>query len=454
MIYHILTTTIGTIESLISLFFSFKRELLKKGRFLLPSLSLNLLFMALLIHFASKEMDCFIKEIWLRGTVSLFILSGLLLLEVTTNFLGKSGINPLFHIGKRRIELRYLWRSGCIFLIIIALFSKWFVFSIKGTDIVLVITKVEGDILSSGIFFCYLLNLYFLEKIFRNTTIIQKRSFISFISASGLVALLAIVGIIRTLYYRTFTIEMLKLYTLIAEICFIPILTSVIRYRMWEEKIEVGRGMIYTSLTVLFFGGFLLLLGCLTLFTKFIGIHFKQIEGLSLIFAIISVGVFLIFSPNMRKTITQISLKYIYKSKYDYRDQFLRLHNIYKESGELEKTIKAFIDNLCYTLIIKDAKVFVFDEIKNYFYLIEEFPTFRRKDFIPKNSKIVELFETHNINYIEIIEGGENKNKISKDDELTIIINTKRGDKTIDLKKKRGRLYWNFKDYIYNWTIK
>lgn len=44
--------------------------------------------------------------------------------------------------------------------------------------------------------------------------------------------------------------------------------------------------------------------------------------------------------------------------------------------------------------------------------------------------------------------------KISKDDKLTIVISTKRGDKFIDLKKKRGKIYWNFNDYVYNWTIK
>ena len=401
MSYLVFITITGSLGFFGAIFFAIRNNWLP-GRILLPILSVLFPLAAYSEFFGSFNQDLHLKTILLRLALFFHFIISVSLLELTTNFLGKDGISTPFTFGKRQIRLRFIWRPVIVICAIATLFVPWFSYHITDFEVIVLLTSV-GEILFSILFIYYLLVLYIIEKLFRNTTTIQKRIFITFFASISSIALGSMVLLVRILFYKTVVFETIQIHAALCAIFFPGIMIGLIRYRLWQEQIVIGRGMVYTSITILFFGLFLVALGLIAFSVQMLGLNFTEFEEFVLLFSFLFIGILAIFSPHMRKTITALSRKYIYKSKYDYRDQLLRLHTAHQTTGNVIETISAFIDNLQYTIIVNKACVFLRSTNENSFQLMTKpSDSVKEKLSFRANSALIRLFENDTVSAIEI----------------------------------------------------
>ncbi|MBN1306639.1 MAG: hypothetical protein JXA18_01890 [Chitinispirillaceae bacterium] len=391
------------------------------GRILVPVLAILFCSAGFAEYFASFDADLTLKAFWTRLAVVLQFMIGVSLLELTVGFLGKEGIGSPIRFGSRTIHLRLVWRPVVIIGIEMAVIAPWFRFAENGTSVVVALNRL-GEALFALLFCYHLLTLYVIEKIFRNSTTMQKRVFTPYLASTGLIALGSMVLLVRILFFRTVIFEIVQIHAALCGIFFPGMLIGCASYRLWEERIVIGRGMVYTSITVLFFGLFLISLGVFASAVRLLGIQFDEFEGFVVLFVLLFVGILSIFSTNMRTTITELSRKYIYKSKYDYRDQLLRLHAAHQAAGDAAETIRAFIENLRYTIIVKDAFVFLRSPNENRFYRMDNpVPSLREAPALRTDSPLVRLFEENIVSAIDVGHPGPDRVKRAVETETAIL---------------------------------
>ncbi len=370
------------------------------GRILAPFLAILFLGAGVAEYFASFDNNLVLKGFLTRLSLIFHFLIGVSMLELTVGFLGKEGIGSPFTINSRPIRLRFIWRPLAVVALEAAVLLRWFYFININSDTVIGLNRM-GEALFAVLFAYHLLTLYAIEKIFRNATTIQKRVFFLYIASAGLIAIGSIILIVRILFFRQITFEIVRIHAALCGIFFPGMLLGLTRYRLWEERIAIGRGMVYTSITILFFGLFLITLGILASAVRLLGIRFEEFEGFVILFTLLFIGILVVFSPNMRRTVTALSRKYIYKSKYDYRDQLLRLHAAHQTAGDVMQTIRAFIDNLRYTIIVEDAYLFVYSPNVNCYYCTSGINSSSKKTIsFHADSPLVRLFADDTVSAI------------------------------------------------------
>ncbi|MBN1577967.1 MAG: hypothetical protein JW913_15515 [Chitinispirillaceae bacterium] len=421
MTYLVFITITGAVGIIGATLFAFRAKW-PVGRILVPLLAILFCCAGYAEYLASFDTDLIIKALWTRGAVALHFLIGIALLELTVGFLGKEGIGSPIQFGSRPILLRFFWRPAVVIGLEIAVIGPWFQFAKNETDIVVALNRL-GEVLFALLFCYHLLTLYVVEKIFRNSTTMQKRVFTLYLASTGLIALGSMVLLVRILFFRTVIFDIVRIHAALCGIFFPGMLIGLASYRLWEERIVIGRGMVYTSITILFFGLFLITLGVFASAVRLLGIHFEEFEGFVVLFALLFVGILSIFSPNLRTTVTELSRKYIYKSKYDYRDQLLRLHAAHQSAADAARTIRAFIDNLRYTIIVKDAIVFLRPSNENTFHCMDDPAQSAHRGGLTfrANSPLIRLLEDNIVSAIDIGHPGPESIRQAIETEATLL---------------------------------
>ncbi len=420
MTYILFIAITGATGILGGLLFSIKSDW-PLGRLMLPILSLLIVLTGYMEFFASLYSNPSVRTALINTSVVLHFLIALSLLELTLSFLGHDGIGSFISMGSRPIRLRIFWRSAIIFILFSIFSMQWFEYRTidSGT---LVQLNLIGEILFVILFCYHLLTLYIVEKIFRNATTMQKRIFVLYLASTGLIALGSMVMLVRILFYQFLSFEIIRIHIALCAVFFPGIIIGLMRYRLWNEQIVIGRGMVYTSITILFFGLFLVFLGLIAFAVRLLGIHFDEFEEFVFLFSFLFLGIITIFSPHMRKTITALTKKYIYKSKYDYRDQLLRLHSAHQTTGDVQRTIQALIDNLRFTIIVGNASVFLRSPAENYFHSFDEpaFPS-QEKTILRADSLLIGLFEDNTADAIEIDKPAAEVIRVAVEKELSTL---------------------------------
>jgi putative PEP-CTERM system histidine kinase len=98
---------------------------------------------------------------------------------------------------------------------------------------------------------------------------------------------------------------------------------SLVRTRLLRSEVNVSRDLVYRSLVVVALGGYLLVVGALGWLLKFLGIQEELLWGSVLVFvSALAVGA-LLLSENVRWRLKQFVARHFYRTKYDYREQWL-----------------------------------------------------------------------------------------------------------------------------------
>jgi putative PEP-CTERM system histidine kinase len=99
---------------------------------------------------------------------------------------------------------------------------------------------------------------------------------------------------------------------------------SLIRTRLLRSEVTVSRDLVYRSLVVVALGGYLLVVGALGWLLNYLGIPEELLWGSVLVFvSALAVGAVLL-SENVRWRLKRFIARHFYRTKYDYREQWLR----------------------------------------------------------------------------------------------------------------------------------
>jgi len=99
---------------------------------------------------------------------------------------------------------------------------------------------------------------------------------------------------------------------------------SLARTRLLRSEVTVSRSLVYRSLVVVALGGYLLVVGALGSVLNLLGIPEELLWGSVLVFvSALAVGAVLL-SENVRWRLKRFVAQHFYRTKYDYREQWLR----------------------------------------------------------------------------------------------------------------------------------
>jgi putative PEP-CTERM system histidine kinase len=99
---------------------------------------------------------------------------------------------------------------------------------------------------------------------------------------------------------------------------------SLVRTRLLRSEVTVSRDLVFRSLVVVALGGYLLVVGALGWLLNYLGIPEELLWGSVLVFvSALAVGAVLL-SENLRWRFKRFVARHFYRTKYDYREQWLR----------------------------------------------------------------------------------------------------------------------------------
>jgi len=330
--------------------------------------------------------------------ITLYTLSSitisLLCASFASSFLRERKSLPSLNVRRVRIPLPAVWYTAGVLVGIICIAFPWIrpAWIQKKYTFVL---NTTGVVIYSFIFLIWVLVLAMLENTYRSAARYQRRITRLCFLALFAVTILQLFFLTRILLYKVITRSYIDMTAVTLGICLPLLLTGLLRYRLWLEKITVSQGIIYSSFSLFFIGAILLGLSVTVFIINRLGFSFTYFELFLLIFSGLFSALFILSSKQMRYRITTAVNTRIYKSKYDYRQQFLRLHNAMMASSNLQQTISRLLDNLKFTLPVENIYIFIRNSEDGNFYMHHTPETSVKTDlWISGDSPFVTSFST------------------------------------------------------------
>lgn len=312
---------------------------------------------------------------------------------ILMNFIEVTGTKPVSRINYHK---SLILLSGTVVLISLCYSINWVTPGLIDNEFILILNSY-GIVLYCFHFLLTIFVLYTIENVYRFAERYQKRIGRICFFALSVIAIYQLIFLTRSILFKTITKNYIETTIIIFGIAYPVFLLGLIRYRLWAEKITVTRGTIYASFTLFFTGAVLLGLAISVYLFRSFGFSFAYFEIFLIIFTCLFLTVLMITSESMRNRITRALNDHIYKSKYDYHQQFLRLHEINTLENTMQQTISMLVDNLQYTLTVKNVYVFMLNyEDGNYY--IHRNPDSRidTNIHIHGNSRLVRAFDDDN----------------------------------------------------------
>ncbi|MBD3344242.1 MAG: hypothetical protein GF401_04180 [Chitinivibrionales bacterium] len=302
-----------------------------------------------------------IESDWIKFYGALSMAATIVILELVHQLV------PLRRKGKHIVS-PWIWRVAGILTVGISLFTQWTHFIIQGDTPTIRLNAVGMGIIILH-FLLNLLVLYFIETAYRSLEPYRRRGITTCFIAFAGIAGYQMIFHTNTLLFQTISTKYM-LAGIVVNSLLLPIAFSgMFRHRIANEKVAVSREIIYSSLSLFIAGAVLLGLGSTVYIISRFGIAFTQFEIFFGIFSAAFLVVFVVTSPKMRGTIVRFAGKHIYQRKYDYRDQFFRLHQTYMTATTMEESIMQLIIALKYGAGFEDAYIFLADPRDDNFYL-------------------------------------------------------------------------------------
>jgi len=321
------------------------------------------------------------------GTTAALLL--LLLTELSQNFLRSHSIV----LPRIKVPVSYITRTLALTAVLGSVIGPWAFARQAGLDQVLALSK-QGQFVAFSLFCLALMQLYILETMYRNAEVYQRRiarlCFLSF----AVIATFQLVLCTRSILFQSITPRYIDLSIIINGVSFPLALLGFIRYRLGVERIYVSRESIYSSITLLLAGAMLLGLATAATIIRQLGFAFDHFELFLVIFSVSFFTLLLISSGNVRIRIIRFVNTHFYKLKYDYRDQFFRLHQTYLSETDLHSTVVELVENMKYSVAVEDAFVFLNNVQDGNFYLQANQETATPQQLhIDGNNQAIKLFE-------------------------------------------------------------
>ncbi|HKP97255.1 MAG TPA: ATP-binding protein [Fibrobacteria bacterium] len=210
--------------------------------------------------------------------------------------------------------------------------------------------------------------LYLLESTYRFAKDYQRRIARLCFIGLGSLAIFHIVYYSRVLLYRALPDHFSEASSVVYGVLYPVILAGFLRYRLGSERISIPRDTLYTSATV-FLTGAAFLGVALTIFVfRWLRMDFTYFENFLIGFTLCLLAVLVLGSGTMRRRISRFINQQFYSRKYDYQEQFFRLHKTATSGADVDGALTELVENMKYSFNVDDAYFFILNWQDGNFY--------------------------------------------------------------------------------------
>lgn len=210
--------------------------------------------------------------------------------------------------------------------------------------------------------------LYLLENTYRFSQDYQRRiARLGFIGMGSL-SIFHIVFFARVLLYRELPAHFAEASSVVYGVIYPVVLMGFLRYRLGSEFITIPRDTVYTSATVFLTGAAFLGVALTILAFQWLHLDFNYFERFLLGFTLCFLAVLVLGSGTMRRRISRFVNERFYSRKYDYQEQFFRLHKTAMSGADVDSALTELVENMKYSVTVDDAYFFILNWQDGNFY--------------------------------------------------------------------------------------
>ncbi len=196
-----------------------------------------------------------------------------------------------------------------------------------------------------------------------------------------------------SLLYTSLYPRFIEVTAIIQGICYPVFLLGLLRYRLGSERISIPRNTVYTSATMLLTGAIFLGVAITAALFRWLQIDFNYFENSLIIFSVCFFSLLGIGSGTMRRHIIRFVNEQFYSRKYDYQEQFFRLHKTMMSEANVDGALTELVENMKYSVTVDDAYFFILNWQDGNFYLHENKEADSLHDVVLSgDSLVVEFF--------------------------------------------------------------
>jgi len=145
---------------------------------------------------------------------------------------------------------------------------------------------------------------------------------------------------------------------------------DIIRYRLLEVDIYVGRGAVYSSAILLLVGGYLMLMGLVGKLVRMLGGNLSLFFTILAAFVMLLVSLVLLLSGSLKKRLKLFIDRNFYRGRYDYREQWLRFSEEMSSLLDLDVIIRRFLQMALETIDARKGSILAPSESGGDFQLV------------------------------------------------------------------------------------
>ena len=201
--------------------------------------------------------------------------------------------------------------------------------------------------------------LYLLENTYRFSQDYQRRIARLCFIGLGCLAIFHTLVYAHVLLYHVLPAHFAEASSVVYGVIYPIILIGFLRYRLGSEFISIPRDTIYTSITVFLTGAAFLGIALTILIFQWLNLDFNYFEKFLVGFSLCFLAILVLGSGTMRRRITRFINERFYSRKYDYQDQFFRLHKTATSGSDLDGALTELVENMKYSVTVDDAYFFI-----------------------------------------------------------------------------------------------
>jgi putative PEP-CTERM system histidine kinase len=196
---------------------------------------------------------------------------------------------------------------------------------------------------------------------------LKIRSFI--LGLGGLCAYLIFLTIQNLLFHKI-NLSMIPVNSSVFIICTVMMAFSVVYHRLMDVDLYISRLVIYNSITLFVIGGYFLFVGLISQIFHSLniipGYHFE------ILFLFVTILLFfsVLLSDQVRWKARMLINRHFYRSRYDYRDEWLKFAEGLSQKLEINNLVNAILNILKDSVGVDKATLWLYDEQTGYFKIV------------------------------------------------------------------------------------
>lgn len=298
---------------------------------------------------------------------TLGILISLAILELTRNFLREKEMEPSWTWANRQITLFSLSLLGAGAGMLLIWIPAW---TVAAGSVATPLVRFVGPGLIVPALQALLgvYTLYLLESTYRFSQDFQRRIARLCFIGIGCLAVYQILTYAYVLLYSVLPAHFVEASSVVYGIIFPVVLAGFLRYRLGSERISIPRDAVYSSATIFLTGAVFLGVALTIFFFQWFQLDFTYFEHFLLGFSLCVLAVLVLGSGTMRRRISRYINGKFYSRKYDYQEQFFRLHQTSRSGADVDAALTQLIENMKYSVAVDDAHIFLLNWQDGNFY--------------------------------------------------------------------------------------